>query len=1837
MDASGLLTTVANGTATITATAGESSGSATVTVAQVVSSVTVAPTEANFAALNDTLRLTAEALDANGHAVAGAELSWGTSDDSVAAVDASGLLTTVANGTATITATAGESSGSAAVTVEQVVSSVTVAPAEANFAALSDTLRLTAEAFDANGHAVAGAELSWGTSDDAVATVDATGLVTATANGTATITATAGEASGSAAVTVAQVVSSVTVAPAEANFAALGDTLRLTAEAFDANGHAVAGAEFSWESSDSAVATVDASGLVTTMARGSVTITATSGSVSGSAIVSVAQVVRAVAVTPDTATVVEGDTLRIAATATDANGQALAEVQFAWASGDTAVAVVDASGLVTGVGTGQAEVAATAAGVTGRTQLTVLAPVPTTIAVTPDTVVLTALGHSTQLTAEVRDQTGRAMEGVPVAWSSADTTIAVVDPAGLVRAVRGGAVTVTATAGDASGSAHVAVRQSAGLLTVSPPMDTIGPGDTLRLVAEAYDENGHVVAGAVFMWSSSDAPVATVDPSGLVRGAGEGTATITATAGDVSGTSEITVVNPDRVALVALYNATDGPNWVDNTNWLTDAPLGEWYGVSTDRQGRVVRLHLSGRWDGRALESTPHGLSGAIPPELGSLSRLEQLYLDQNALSGSIPPELGGLSNLVRLNLYRNELSGEIPPELGSLSNLEGLTLGLNALSGEIPPELGSLRNLVGLHLGSNGLSGEIPPELGNLANLKGLTLFGNGLLGAIPPELGGLSNLEDLFLSQNDLSGPIPPGLGGLEELNRLWLAYNNLSGAIPPELGDLSNLRDLGLHSNDLSGPIPPGLGGLEELRWLYLWDNDLTGEIPPELGGLPNLVRLYLGNNDLSGPIPPELGNLAELTDLSLQRNELSGPIPPSFLQLNALEGFWIGENEGLCVPGISGFVAWLRGIERQDESESLCNAADLAALESLYLATDGAQWTESGGWLGDVGVDAWSGVTADSLGHVTQLDLSRNGLAGRLPATLGELVHMTEFRIADNADLSGRLPLALAGLSLRALHYAGTGLCAPSDASFQTWLAGIPSHEGNGEECAPLTDREILEIFYDVTNGPNWTNNANWLTNAPLRNWYGVEVDGDGRVSSLGIYRNNLTGAIPPELGKLAELRELVLSGNLTGQIPRELGDLTALTDLGLFATNLTGSIPPELGNLARLEHLRLIENNLTGSIPPELGNLTALTNLNLYDNNLTGLIPPELGNLAELRFLNLVGNNLTGTIPPELGNLAKLTRLHVDENNLTGPIPPELGNLTNLSALSLASNDLSGSVPSELGTLTRVRWLSLANNAGLTGPLPQSLTGLDILTLLAHGTGLCAPTDAVFQAWLDRAYKRRIAPCVAGALPTAYLTQAVQSRDFPVPLVAGEKALLRVFPTARQATSEGIPLVRARFFVGGRETHVRDIPGKSDPIPTEVVEDGLSRSANAEIADWVIQPGLEMVIEVDPDATLDPELGVATRIPETGRLAVEVKAMPPLDLTVIPFVWTETHDSSIVDLVGAMAADPDHHEMLGDARTLLPIGALAVTAHEPVLSSSNNVFTLAAQTGAIRVMEGGSGHYMGMMSPPVTGGFSGLANGTRVNFSVPSPGLIAHELGHNMSLAHAPCGGAGGPDPSYPYSDGSIGAWGYDFRDSGRLVHPSTLDLMSYCGPQWISDYHFTNALRFRLYNEGSAAAAVSASAPSLLLWGGTGADSVPYLEPTFVIDAPAALPDSTGDYGITGRTAAGAELFSLSFTLPVTADGDGGSSFAFALPVRAGWENSLATITLSGPKGSVTLDGDSDIPMAIVRDPRTGEVRGILRDPPTETEAAADAAETLAPGLEVLFSRGIPGSAAWRR
>ena len=1220
----------------------------------------------------------------------------------------------------------------------------------------------------------------------------------------------------------------------------------------------------------------------------------------------------------------------------------------------------------------------------------------------------------------------------------------------------------------------------------------------------------------------------------------------------------------------------------------------------------------------------------------------ENGYVNGNRVTDLSP--ILGLSNLEYLNLAHNELSGPIPVELGNLTALTNLDLSGNELSGPIPSQLGGLTQLTWLWLWGNQLSGTIPAELGNLTALWSLNLNGNELSGPIPAEFGQLGNLIYMDLSNNELNGPIPSEVGQLGRLKSLYLGVNQLVGNIPEEIGGLSNLENLGLSNNELSGLIPAELGQLGNLRNLYLHRNQLSGSIPGELGQLSALKQLDLFGNELSGRIPLELGQLSMLQSLRLGNNDLSGSFPQTFLQLDELETFYFGGNEDLCVSGVSAFLTWLNRIENRTESGALCNESDRKALEYLFERTGGADWTNAYGWNSGSGLDEWHGVRTDPLGRVTALDLTQNGLSGRLSANVGNLAQLAELRVGGNPDLSGRFPLSLAELSIEALHYSGTDLCAPAD--FRDWLDAVPSHEGTGKECARPSDREILEFFYDVTDGPNWTKNQNWITDAPLGEWHGVEVDDQDRVTGISFVANRLKGRIPRELGDLTHLQTLRLyKDRLTGPIPADLADLSNLRTLSLGENDLTGPIPPEIGSITELQYLLLHENDFTGSIPPELGNLAELEDLFLSSNSLTGRIPAELGGLANLERLTFNNNKLTGSIPPELGNLSELRTLVLSSNSLTGRIPPELGGLVNLDRLYLGENELTGSLSPGLRDLTRLRTLALQSNVGISGILPAALTSLVALeTLQVEGTGLCASSDAGFIEWLEGVAVRRVAFC-EGESAMAYLVQAVQSRDFPVPLVAGEEALLRVFVTAGRENSEALPPARASFYRNGALVHTADIPAAPGPIPTEVVEESLGASVNAAVPADVVQPGLEMVVEVDPDGTLDAALGVAKRIPATGRIAVDVREVPDLDLTLVPFLWTEDSDSEVLDAVSGMAADPGGHELLSDTRTLLPVGGLTVTAHEPVLSSSNDAYHLFAETQAIRVMEGETGYYMGMMSGEVTGA-DGLGGGV-VSFSVPDAGVIAHEFGHNFGLPHAPCGGAAVPDPAYPYADGTIGAWGYDSHVD-ELVSPDQFDLMGYCGFDWVGDYNFTKAFHFRVEEEGSREApSVADTASSLLLWGGADASGIPHLNPAFVVGAAPALPDSAGAFRVIGRTGGGEELFAFSFSMPDLADGDGSSSFAFALPVEPDWSDSLASITLTGPGGSTTLDAGSDQPMAILRNPQTGRVRGILRDPRFAAGAAATAVgqspavsngagAVAGQSLEILFSRGMPAAEAWR-
>lgn len=286
-------------------------------------------------------------------------------------------------------------------------------------------------------------------------------------------------------------------------------------------------------------------------------------------------------------------------------------------------------------------------------------------------------------------------------------------------------------------------------------------------------------------------------------------------------TSKAQVDANDSLALVDLYNSTNGPGWTYNNNWL-NGPVKEWLGIhlSNDNK-RVTEINLS-----------INNLSGHLPSSLGNLAQLEWLNLAVNQLTGYIPTELGKLKNLGILFLYDNHLSGNIPPELGAINGMTYISLNNNRLTGHIPPELGNLSNLLFLYLGNNQLSGTIPPQLGNLSRLSVLELDHNLLTGAIPPEFGNLLKLNNLRLSDNKLKGAIPTELGNLQFLQWLFLDHNQLSGTVPSFLTNLS-IDSLNLSHNNFT------FDGLELIAQTF----------PTARYNRQSIVRIHSGENALS----------------------------------------------------------------------------------------------------------------------------------------------------------------------------------------------------------------------------------------------------------------------------------------------------------------------------------------------------------------------------------------------------------------------------------------------------------------------------------------------------------------------------------------------------------------------------------------------------------------------------------------------------------------------------------------------------------------------------------------------------------------------------------------------------------------------------------------------------------------------------------------------------------------------------------------------------------------------------------------------------------------------------
>ena len=473
----------------------------------------------------------------------------------------------------------------------------------------------------------------------------------------------------------------------------------------------------------------------------------------------------------------------------------------------------------------------------------------------------------------------------------------------------------------------------------------------------------------------------------------------------------------------------------------------------------------------------------------------------------------------------------------------------------------------------------------------------------------------------------------------------------------------------------------------------------------------------------------------------------------------------------------------------------------------------------------------------------------------------------------------------------------------------------------------------------------------------------------------------------------------------------------------------------------------------------------------------------------------------------------------------------------------------------------------------------------------------------------------------------YLNQAAQNKRGTVSVIPGRPALARIFVVGDQ-TSYYHPSVRFRLFQGGEEVFHEVLPPLSDSTSKLVIESNLEDSYNVFIPGHLIRPGVGVVIELDPEGVVPLAPGTQTRYPAEGVMALDLVEPPLLRQIFIPTLAALTPDRGVHNWTNGLNPDSRQVRM---TRTILPVGNMEIEIHEDYhtgadLTQVSGWVQWRGEMSVLYEQEGRRGYYYGVARPSVAaiGGIAFLSYPVSVGLT--SDYIYAHELGHNMDLLHAPCGGAGGPDLNYPYGGGSIGIWGFDAAED-ELVDPNVYrDLMGYCSRRWISDYHFNKAFAHRLAGDGGvvleAAPPAGSGVPGevLVIWG-TVQNGQLTLDPAFVVHGPAALPDSDGPYRVVGMGVDGQPEFAISFS--PTPGEYGAAGFVFLVPYDPEWAETLDRLVLTGPEGTDTLTRTGSPPVAVVTDPVNGRIRAIIRN--------WDGGPLPGEGdLRVAITRGIP-------
>ncbi|KAL6995428.1 non-specific serine,threonine protein kinase [Sarracenia purpurea var. burkii] len=548
----------------------------------------------------------------------------------------------------------------------------------------------------------------------------------------------------------------------------------------------------------------------------------------------------------------------------------------------------------------------------------------------------------------------------------------------------------------------------------------------------------------------------------------------------------------DKEALISFKSLISSDPTNPLSSWDQSSSPCNWTGVLCNKFGeRVVELDLSGL-----------GLEGSIAPQIGNLSFLRSLQLQNNHLTGPFPDQIGNLFRLRIFNASFNLIDDAIPQNISQCKELTVLDLKQNEISGTIPEDLTRLTKLQVLNLGQNHIHGGIPPSMANLSSLVNLVLGTNFLTGPIPGELSRLRNLKWLDVTINNLTGTVSPAIYNMSSLVYLAVASNDLWGDIPSDVGvTLPNLRGLNFCINRFTGTIPGSLHNLTNIQIIRMADNLLHGTVPPGLGNLPYLQMYNIGFNRIVSSGDDGLDFLTLLTNstrlnfLAIDGNLLEGVIPESVGNLSKVLGkFYMGGNR--IYGGIPASLGLLNGL--------------------------------------------------------TLLNMSYNSISGEIPREIGQLEGLQILELAGNY-ISGKIPTSIGNLAkLIQLDLSGNELVGSIPTSFGNFqkllILDLSSNKLNGSIPKEILDLPSLSALLNLSK--------NFLT-GPLPQEIGTLES----VVAIDISGNLLSETIPNSIGNCKSLEKLFMDNNMfSGLIPDALGELKGLQLLNLSFNNLEGEVP-----------------------------------------------------------------------------------------------------------------------------------------------------------------------------------------------------------------------------------------------------------------------------------------------------------------------------------------------------------------------------------------------------------------------------------------------------------------------------------------------------------------------------------------------------------------------------------------------------------------------------------------------------------------------------------------------------